>query len=194
MKLVFATNNSNKLFEINEMLDGEFEVVGMKELGFTEDIPEPFETLQENAAAKVNYIHKKLEVDCFAEDTGLEIEALNGEPGVFSARYAGEDKNAEANMAKVLKRLKGQENRKAQFRTVISLIITGEQFFFEGIVKGTILETRQGAGGFGYDPIFQPEEAAGSFAEMKTEEKNKISHRGRALKKLVRFLKERGAE
>lgn len=189
MRLLFATNNNNKLFEINSMLKGEFEVVGMKEAGISKDIPEPCDTLKENAETKAKYIFEKLGCDCFGEDTGLEISALGGKPGVLSARFAGEQKNAEDNIAKALKLLKSKRNRQAQFRTVIALIKDGNTHFFEGIVKGKILDNKRGESGFGYDPIFQPEGYDQSFAEMDLEEKNKISHRGRALKKLVAFLK-----
>ena len=171
------------------MLRGEFEVVGMQEVGIDKDIPEPFDTLEENAETKARFIFEKLNCDCFAEDTGLEIAALNGKPGVLSARFAGELKSAEDNMAKVLKLMKGERNRQAQFRTVISLIMNGKAHFFEGIVTGEILETKIGASGFGYDPIFKPDEIGQSFAEMPLDEKNKISHRGKALQKLIEFLK-----
>lgn len=188
MKLVFATNNPNKLLEVQKMLGDTFEIVTLKQIGFFEDIPEPYPTLQENAIEKAMTIYKKFGLNCFAEDTGLEVEALNGEPGVLSARYAGEDKAADKNMAKVLANLQGKSNRNAQFRTVAALIIDGEVKTFEGIVKGKILEKRTGTGGFGYDPIFLPDGYNHSFAEMRLSIKNGISHRAKAIKKLTNYL------
>lgn len=189
MKLIFATNNLYKIKEINKVLKDDFEILTLIEVGITEDIPEPFDTLEENALAKVRFLHQKLNENCFADDTGLEIESLNNEPGVYSARYAGEDKNSENNMQKVLKKLKNKDNRKAQFRTIIALILENKEYLFEGIVKGEILHEKYGKDGFGYDPIFLPDGYKKSFAEISLIEKNKISHRGKAVQKLVDFLK-----
>lgn len=191
MKLIFATNNNNKTIEIQNILGDEFELLSLKDIGFTEDIPEPYDTLEANALAKARHIYAINRCNCFADDTGLEIDALDGVPGVYSARYAGEQKRAEDNVKKVLKNLEGEKNRKAQFRTVFALILDGEEFLFEGIVKGEISETPKGDDGFGYDPIFVPEGFDLSFAEMSISEKNKISHRARATRKLTHFLKDR---
>jgi len=188
MKLVFATNNQHKLQEIQHLLGDSIELLCLNDINCTDDIPENQETLEGNAAEKSFYIFDKYEVNCFADDTGLEIEALNGEPGVYSARYAGEERSAENNMNLVLTKLDKIKNRKARFRTVISLVIDGRETQFEGIVDGQILEEKRGTTGFGYDPIFQPEESNVSFAEMSMDEKNKISHRGRAVQKLVEYL------
>lgn len=187
-KLIFATNNSHKLHEVKQLLKNQFDVIGMEEAGFTDDIPENEPTLEGNARAKARYIYEKLKVNVFADDTGLEIDVLNGEPGVYSARYAGPAKSSEANMLLVLNKLQHQENRKARFRTAICLIYQDKEYLFEGIVTGQILHTKKGDAGFGYDPIFQPDEYNLSFAEMPLDEKNKISHRGRAIQKLVAFL------
>ena len=189
MKLVFATNNAHKLHEIQKLLDGSIELMSLNDIGCDEDIPENQDTLEGNAAEKSFFIYNKYGVNCFADDTGLEIEALNGEPGVYSARYAGEERNAESNMNLVLNKLSKIKNRKARFRTVISLVIDGHETQFEGVVDGRILEEKLGTTGFGYDPIFQPEELNLSFAQMSLDEKNKISHRGRAVQKLVEYLK-----
>lgn len=189
MKLVFATNNKHKLAEVNKILGSQFEIVGLKDIGCNEDIPETADTLEGNASQKSKYIYEKYGVDCFADDTGLEVEALNMEPGVYSARYAGPQRNAEDNMKKLLLNLDEINNRKARFRTVISLILNGHEYLFEGIANGEILRAKQGEEGFGYDPIFQPEGYSVSFAEMDTNEKNKISHRGRAVTKLIEYLK-----
>ncbi len=194
MKLVFATNNLHKLHEISHLLDGSFELFSLKDIGCDEDIPENQETLEGNASEKAFYIFNKYGLNCFADDTGLEIEALNGEPGVYSARYAGMEKNPENNMNLVLEKLSKIKNRKARFRTVISLVIDGRETQFEGIVNGHILEERRGKAGFGYDPIFQPDESDLSFAEMPLAEKNKISHRGRAVARLVEYLNQYRAE
>ena len=188
MKLVFATNNQHKLHEISHLLDGSFEVLCLKDIHCTVDIPENQDTIEGNASEKSFYIWNNYGLNCFADDTGLEIEALNGEPGVYSARYAGEEKSAEKNIEMVLQKLAKIKNRKARFKTVISLVIDGREVQFEGIVNGRILEEKRGNTGFGYDPIFQPEESNLSFAEMPLEEKNKISHRGRAVQKLVEYL------
>lgn len=188
MKIVFATNNRNKLKEVMKLLKGNIELITLEDIGCIEEIPEDQLTLEGNAAEKSFFIYNKFGVDCFADDTGLEIEALNGEPGVYSARYAGLQKNDNDNMDKVLDALKGVENRRARFRTVISLIIDGKEIQVEGIVNGTILTERQGDGGFGYDPIFKADGFKKSFAEMTMEEKNLISHRGQAVKKLAEYL------
>lgn len=188
MDIVFATNNKNKLKEINNILQSDMKLISLNELGCTDEIPEEQDTLDGNARHKAWYIYDKFGKNCFADDTGLEIESLNMEPGVYSARYAGEQRSSEDNMDKVLSKLKGIKNRKAQFRTSICLIIDGKEFLFEGSVQGKILEARQGEEGFGYDPIFRPEGYDISFAEMDLKEKNKISHRGRATAKLVEYL------
>ncbi|PKQ63452.1 non-canonical purine NTP pyrophosphatase [Labilibaculum filiforme] len=188
MKLVFATNNLNKLKELQNLLGQEMELLSLAAINCKEEIPEDYETLEENASQKARYVFDKFNVNCFADDTGLEIEALNNEPGVYSARYAGEEKDAKANMKKVLENLKGVKNRKARFRTVISLIIDGKEVQFEGIVSGNILEKERGIDGFGYDPIFEPGGYGISFAEMDMKEKNRISHRGLAVQKLVTYL------
>jgi len=188
MKLVFATNNLNKLKELQYILGEDIELLSLSDIKCTDEIPEDYETLEENANQKAKHIFDKYNVNCFADDTGLEIEALNNEPGVYSARYAGIDKDAKGNMKKVLANLKGIENRKARFRTVISLLIDGKETQFEGIVNGNILEKERGVDGFGYDPIFEPEGYDVSFAEMEMSEKNKISHRGLAVQKLVAHL------
>ncbi|MFV0592321.1 MAG: non-canonical purine NTP diphosphatase [Draconibacterium sp.] len=190
MELVFATNNRHKVKEIQTILGEEFKLLSLKDIGCNEDIPEEQETLEGNASQKAFYVYNKYGYNCFADDTGLEIEALNGEPGVYSARYAGEEKNPEANMQKVLTKLAKINNRNARFRTVISLVINGKEVLFEGIVNGEILTEKRGGAGFGYDPVFKPDEKNQSFAEMELSEKNKISHRGRAVQKLVEYLKE----
>lgn len=189
MKLVFATNNQHKLEELQAILGNDFTLLSLSDIECFDEIPEEQPTLEGNASQKAFYVFDKFGMDCFADDTGLEIEALNGEPGVFSARYAGEGKNADANMNKVLEKLTKINNRKARFRTVISLIINGEEKQFEGIVNGHILKEKRGNTGFGYDPIFKPDGFTTSFAEMGLEDKNKISHRGRAVQKLVKYLK-----
>ncbi len=191
MKLVFATNNRHKLEEITRMLKDKYEIISLEEIGCREEIPEDYETLQENALEKARYVKEHYGYDCFADDTGLEIEALGNRPGVYSARYAGPAKNSEDNMHKVLGEMKSEENRKARFRTVIALLLGGEEHFFEGIVEGKILEQQQGEIGFGYDPIFCPEGYRQSFAEMPMEQKNQISHRGQAVRKLAEFLSRR---
>ena len=188
MKLVFATNNQHKLQEIKQLLNGSFELLCLNDIGCDDDIPENQDTLEGNAAEKAFFIYNKYGINCFADDTGLEIEALNGEPGVYSARYAGEERSAENNMDLVLEKLNKIKNRKARFRTVVSLVIDGCESQFEGIVNGQILEEKRGETGFGYDPIFKPDESDRSFAEMPMEEKNQISHRGRAVQKLVEYL------
>ena len=186
-KIVFSTGNPNKLKEIKSAIKS-FEIVGLKDLKITEKIPETGDTLKKNALQKAKYVYDKTGLDCFSDDTGLEIEALNYRPGVYSAMYAGPDCNAENNMQKVLKELEGKTNRNAQFKTVIALILQGKEYFFEGVVKGEILKEKKGKDGFGYDPIFRPVGYKESFAEMSIAQKNEISHRGLAVKKLVNFL------
>jgi XTP/dITP diphosphohydrolase len=188
-KLVFATNNPHKLRELREILGEQFELLSLNDIGCTDDIPETGDTLEANAAQKSFYIWDRYHINCFADDTGLEIDALNGEPGVYSARYAGEDKDARENVKKVLRLMNGQTNRTARFRTVISLIIEGEETQFDGVVEGEILTERRGDAGFGYDPIFRPAGKEKAFAEMEADEKNEISHRGRAVARLVDYLK-----
>ena len=188
MKLVFATNNLHKLREVQEMLSNSIEVLSLKDIGCFEDIEETENTLEGNAKLKADYITQKYGFDCFADDTGLEVEALDGKPGVYSARYAGEHGNAEKNMEKLLIELQNKSSRKAKFRTIIALNLTNKQYLFEGICDGEILNEKTGVKGFGYDPIFKPSNASCSFAEMNSEEKNKISHRGIAIQELVQFL------
>ncbi len=188
MELVFATNNQHKLMEIQYLLNGHPVLLSLEDIGCREELPEDRETLEDNASQKAWYLYDKYGKSCFADDTGLEIDALNGEPGVYSARYAGPERSAEANMDKVLTNLNKINNRKARFRTVISLVLNGIETRFEGVVEGRILDERKGGSGFGYDPIFKPDEHKLSFAEMSLSEKNKISHRARAFLKLVEFL------
>ncbi len=187
MKIVFATNNHNKLEEAQELLPF-FHVVGLKDIGCDEDILETENTLEGNAKLKATFVKEKFGVNCFSDDTGLEVETLYGAPGVYSARYAGEPANDENNMIKLLENLKNNKNRKAQFRTVIALDFDGELITFEGVCKGHITESKVGDNGFGYDPIFVPEGFNKTFSEMSMEQKNRISHRGKAIKKLVTFL------
>lgn len=187
-KFVFATNNAHKLEEVSAILGNKVELLSMKDIDCRVDIPETADTLSGNALLKARYIFENYHVDCFADDTGLEVEALNGAPGVYSARYAGNAHNSEANMKKLLQDMEGMENRKARFRTVFALIINGKEHLFEGIVKGEITKNRRGTAGFGYDPIFIPEGYTQTFAEMGNELKNKISHRALATNKLCRFL------
>ena len=190
MKLVFATNNRHKLYEVRAIVGDKVEVLSLNDIGCHDDIPETADTLQGNALIKARYIYEKFGVDCFADDTGLEVEALDGAPGVYSARYAGEECDSEANMQKLLHNLTGKSNRNAQFRTVIALIIKGEEKLFNGIVKGTITEEKRGDSGFGYDPVFVPEGFSESFAQMSGDMKNSISHRYRATRELSNYLKE----
>lgn len=194
MKLVFATNNEHKLKEISQLLDGKHEIVSLSEIDCHNDIPEDHDTLEGNALQKARYIKEHFGYDCFADDTGLEIEALDNRPGVYSARYAGPAKDSRENMMKVLREMEGVTNRNACFRTVIALILDGQEHLFEGRVDGKILTEQHGEAGFGYDPIFQPEGFRVSFAEMPMDEKNKISHRGRATQKLVEFLRMKNEE
>jgi len=189
-RLIFATNNANKVTELQSAIGNVIEVVSLREAGIDIDIPEPYDTLEENATQKSKTIHDITGVNCFSEDTGLEVESLGGEPGVKSARYAGENRSFESNIDKVLTKLQNQENRKARFRTVISLIWEEKEYFFEGICEGIIRKERQGAKGFGYDPIFSPSGTNRTFGEMELEEKNQFSHRRKAADKLVSFLKE----
>ncbi len=191
MKLVFATNNQHKLEEARAILKDQVEVISLAELGCNEDIPETADTLQGNSVLKARYIYQHFGVNCFADDTGLEITALDNEPGVYSARYAGEPANSANNRAKVLEKMQGVENREARFRTVITLILDGKEYFFEGEVKGKIATSESGKGGFGYDSIFVPESYTQTFAELSAEQKNSMSHRGRALKVLCQYLEER---
>lgn len=189
MELVFATNNKHKLEELQAILGNEIKLLSLKDIGCTEDIPEEQQTLEGNARQKSFYVFNKYAYNCFADDTGLEIEALNGKPGVYSARYAGDEKDAGANMNKVLRKLAKINNRKARFRTVISLVLNGVENQFEGIVEGEILYEKRGDSGFGYDPIFKPTGFKETFAEMNLANKNKISHRGQAVEKLVQYFK-----
>jgi len=188
-KLIFATNNANKVAEIQSLVGPDFNIIDMQSAGIDSDIPEPHETLNENALEKASTIFKITSTNCFSEDTGLEIESLNGAPGVKSARYAGEDRNFQANIDKVLQELATVVNRKAQFRTVICLIWENQTYYFEGICKGQIAHTMQGEKGFGYDPIFIPDGADKSFAQMSMEEKNTFSHRQKAVTQLFEFLR-----
>lgn len=190
MKLIIATNNEHKVKEIKAVLPKDFEVLSLREAGITEDIPEEQATLEGNALQKARYIYEKYGKSCFADDTGLEVTALNNAPGIFSARYAGSHCNSEDNMIKLLRELSNASDRTARFRTVIALILDGKEYLFEGEIKGTILHEQQGKGGFGYDPVFQPEGYEDSFAIMPLGTKNRISHRGKAVRKLVTFLKE----
>jgi len=189
MKLVFATHNHNKAREIQTLVPSEIKILTLDEIQCNEEIPETEKTLEGNAQLKAQYIVDHFDLNCFADDTGLEIEALNGEPGVYSARYAGEERNADDNMNLVLKKLEAITNRKARFRTVIALFWEGNMHLFEGIVNGKIIHEKRGTDGFGYDPIFVPEEGDKTFAEMSLSEKNKISHRARAMSKMIDFLK-----
>lgn len=188
-KLVFATNNAHKLEEVRAVLDNKIEIVSLNELGCYDDIPETADTLEGNALIKAAYVFNKFGMACIADDTGLEVEALNGEPGVYSARYGGEPHNAQKNMQKLLTNLNGVENRKARFRTVIVLKDAERELYFEGTIHGHISETPSGAAGFGYDPVFVPDGYNKSFAELGPELKNKISHRALAVEELIRFLK-----
>ena len=188
-KLVFATNNAHKLEEIRAILGDKVEILSLNDINCHADIPETADTLQGNAALKAQYIYENYGLDCFADDTGLEVEALNGAPGIYSARYAGgEGHDSEANMKKLLSEMQDKDNRKARFRTVICLIEGGKEHFFEGIVNGSIIRERKGGAGFGYDPVFMPDGYSETFAEMGNDEKNKISHRARAVQKLCEYI------
>ncbi len=186
--LVFATNNANKVAEIRNATGGLFHIITLKEAGIDIDIPEPHDTLEANATEKSLVIYRLTGQDCFSEDTGLEVESLNGEPGVKSARYAGDERDFNANIDKLLENLKGHSNRKARFRTVISLLQNGQEYLFEGICPGKIIEEKRGQNGFGYDPVFVPDETNLTFAEMNMDQKNQFSHRKKAVEKLLRFL------
>lgn len=188
MKLVFASNNSNKIKEIQAQLPAHIQIVGLKDIGCTEDIPETANTIEGNAQLKADYVTQKYNLPCFADDTGLEVDALNGEPGVFSARYAGEQKSDDDNMNKLLQNLQNKDNRNAQFKTVIHLNLPNLQKTFTGIAKGEITETKIGDQGFGYDPIFKSENQNRTFAQMTLQEKAVISHRGKAVEQLIQFL------
>lgn len=189
-KIIFGTHNEHKLFEVKKIFPKNIELLSLSDVNLLEDIPETKQTIEGNAEQKADYIYKKTKTDVFADDTGLEIEELNMKPGVLSARYAGNNKNSDANMKKVLEKLGNKTNRKARFRTVICLIMNGKKYFFEGKIEGNILSKSQGKEGFGYDPIFMPNGYNISFAEMPIEIKNKISHRANAIKKLSDFLKD----
>lgn len=187
-KFVFATNNAHKLKEVAAIVGHQIELLSLKDIGCHDDIPETSDTLEGNALQKAKYVYERYHIDCFADDTGLEVEALDGAPGVYSARYAGEGHNSEENIRKLLHELEGKDNRKARFRTVFALIINGKEHLFEGIVKGEIIATKRGTSGFGYDPVFVPEGFTQTFAEMSDAQKNKISHRAIGVNKLCKFL------
>lgn len=188
IKIVFATNNKNKIKEVQKLLPNNIELIGLKDIGCEDDIPETQHTIKGNSIQKVNYINSKYNLDCFADDTGLEISALNGDPGVLSARYAGSERNSKKNIEKVLKNLNNIKNRNARFKTVIALSYKGEILTFEGVCEGVISNEIQGDGGFGYDPIFKPNGINKTFAELSFDEKNKISHRAIAIKKLIDYF------
>lgn len=189
MKLVFASNNKNKIKEIQLLVPSTIQILSLEDIGCTEEIPETAYTIEGNAILKANYVTEKYGYDCFADDSGLEVDALNGEPGVFSARYAGEPKNDDNNMNKLLSNLKDKTNRKANFKTVICLNYKGQQHLFTGIINGKIIDEKIGTNGFGYDPIFVANDYTKTFAELSIEEKSNISHRGIAVKQLIEFLK-----
>lgn len=189
MKLIFATHNPNKLKEIQSLLPKEIELFSLEEIGCFEEIPETAETIEENALLKARYVKKNFGHDCFADDTGLEVEALNGAPGVYSARYASEEKSDAANIEKLLSELSNEKNRSSHFKTVIALILNGEEFLFEGICDGKIIEDKRGNNGFGYDPVFVPSGQTKTFAEMELSKKNEFSHRGKAFRKLVNYFR-----
>jgi XTP/dITP diphosphohydrolase len=189
MQLVFASNNKNKILEIQSILPDTIEILSLESIGCYEDIPETATTIEGNAILKANYVTQKYGYNCFADDTGLEVDALNGEPGVYSARYAGEQRNSDDNMDKLLECLSDKSNRKAQFKTVIALNLNGKQHLFTGIARGEITLEKSGNQGFGYDPIFKPEEYQETFAQLSLDVKNKISHRGKATQLLINFLK-----
>ena len=191
MKICFATNNSKKIEEVKAALGEDFEIVSLQDIGCHEELPETGDTLDHNAFQKARYVKNNFGVDCFADDTGLEVEALGGAPGVYSGRFAGEPRSDERNIDLLLSKMEGKENRKARFRTVIALILEGQEYSFEGIAEGEILQKRIGQGGFGYDPIFRPFGYEKTFAELSLAEKNEISHRGKAVKALISFLSQR---
>lgn len=190
LSIIFASNNENKVKELQAAIGSSVRIISLKEAGFNRDIPEPFDTLEENASEKSRVILEATGLDCFSEDTGLEVKSLDYAPGVKSARYAGEERNDRKNIEKLLSELRDKEDRSAQFRTVISLRWNGQEYFFEGICEGKILQERQGDNGFGYDPVFRPAGSDQSFASMTLEEKNRFSHRKKAADKLVLFLQE----
>lgn len=189
MKLVFATHNLNKLKEVRALLPKHIEILSLDDIGCTEEIPEEAETIEENAMAKADYIRNHYGYNCFADDTGLEVAALNGAPGVYSARYAGAEKSDRLNMEKLLRELKGKEDRKARFKTVIALNLENEKILFQGIAEGTIVDTPRGDRGFGYDPVFMPLQYERTFAELPLSEKNRISHRAKAMQQLIDYFK-----
>lgn len=189
MELIFATHNQHKTEEAREIAASSLQIKNLKDIGCFEEIPETADTLQGNALQKARYVREHYHVDCFADDTGLEVEALDGRPGVYSARYAGEHCSYQDNVDKLLREMKGKTNRKACFKTVIALILDGKEYLFEGRVDGQIIESQRGVSGFGYDPVFLPDGSDLTFAEMTEEEKNSISHRGRAMRQLMEFLK-----
>lgn len=191
MELVFATNNQHKIREISALLNDDFRILGLTDLKITEDIPEEADTLEENAMFKARFVHERTGMNVFADDTGLEVSALGGAPGVYSARYAGEAKSFDDNIDKLLREMESASERSARFRTVIALILDGKEYLFEGIVEGEIIRERRGTGGFGYDPVFIATGYDMTFAEIPLEEKNRISHRARAMKQLLAFLNER---
>ncbi len=190
-KIVFATNNPNKIREVNTLLSGRYHFLSLKDIGCLEELEESRPTLEGNAIQKAQYVYDTYKEDCFSEDTGLEIMALDGAPGVITARYAGPKRDNQANMARVLSELADKDDRSAQFRTVLALFLDGEQHLFEGIVTGHIAMTPSGRDGFGYDPLFIPDGHSSTFAEMSAKDKNEISHRGRAIRKLIKFLGEK---
>ncbi len=191
MKICFATNNSKKIEEVTAALDTDLEIVSLQEIGCWEELPETGNTLQDNAFQKARYVKENYGVDCFADDTGLEVLALDGAPGVYSGRFAGEPRSDDRNISLLLEKMEGKDNRKARFRTVIALILDGEEFSFEGTAEGEILNKKVGAGGFGYDPVFRPIGFDRTFAELTMGEKNEISHRGKAVRALISFLANR---
>jgi XTP/dITP diphosphohydrolase len=190
MELVFATNNKHKVSEISDLLDSNFRIIGLSDLNITEEIPEDADTLEENALFKARYVHGKTRMNVFADDTGLEVTALGGAPGVYSARYAGESKSFDDNIDKLLCEMHCANDRSARFRTVIALILDDREYLFEGIVEGEITTERKGNGGFGYDPVFRATGSDKTFAEIPLQEKNSISHRARAMRQLISFLKD----
>lgn len=190
-KLIFSTNNRHKLHEVSDILKNKYQIISLEDIGIYTDIPETGTTLRENAMIKARYVYNEKGINCFADDTGLEVEALDNAPGVYSARYAGEDKNSEANMQKVLLELEGKTNRKAKFVTVIAAILDEEEYYFEGVINGRIIEVPRGNSGFGYDPIFLPDGYDKTFAELGDEIKNKISHRAKAVENFCVFLEKR---
>lgn len=191
MKICFATNNAKKIEEVKAALEPEFEIVSLQEIGCMEELPETGDTLDHNAFQKARFVKEHFGVDCFADDTGLEVDSLHGAPGVYSGRFAGEPRSDERNIALLLEKMKGETNRTARFRTVIALILNGHEYSFEGIAEGEILDMKVGHGGFGYDPVFRPNGFDRTFAELTLTEKNEISHRGKAVKALISFLSNR---